>query len=109
MREQANRPAASPAQTDSFMYLLYAINGAADRLRERMRDGLAGEHGVERIAQVGLGGLRTLLAEILDAVIDAAEVEHFPVGREHRGLRDDGGVRELDEHPARGSSRSGNV
>ena len=45
-----------------------------------MRNRFAVQDGVERLAQIRVGGLRALFAEILDAVVDAAEVQHLAIG-----------------------------
>jgi len=66
-----------------------------------MRDRLAGQDGVEGFAELGLGRLITLLAEILDPIVDAAQVLDFAVGRQHRGLRRHGGIHEADQFLAR--------
>ena len=61
------------------MELIDPIDRAPDRLRRGLGDRLAGEDGVEGFAQVGMGRLVARLSEILDAVVDAAEVQDVPL------------------------------
>src|SRR3954452_9362583 len=86
--DEASRPAASPA--DSFIPLLYAINGAADGMGPGMCHRLPGQHRVQGVAEIGLSSFRTLAAEVLHAIVDAPQVEDAPVRRQYRGLRRDG-------------------
>src|ERR1035438_9371369 len=62
-------------------------DGAAQRTGSRMRDRPPGQDRVQRVAQVELGGLDACLAEILHAIVDAPQIQHRALPRQHHGFR----------------------
>src|SRR5690348_5227462 len=92
-----NRPPACPERQSSVLL----VDRAADGFGARLRDGLAGEDGVECVAQIGYGSGRALLSKIHHAIIDPSEIEHLTIGREDRGLRSHGRTGEVYQRMAR--------